>query len=216
MHHYELNTHERGQLKRVFVLEECHHLLSKQFRKTTSTEDILENMLREAREFGTAFIMLFQSVSSIPNTALSNIHTIICHNLVHDLDLQAMAGILLLDSKERKYISQLRVGQALVKLQSRYTKPFLIDVPLLNVDRDRILSDLDIRTQKGAYSANPKPSSAVSPKEQSDSPVSPSAINVDEFAFLESITSKPFMEQQQGTGNSASTTKKGMQSRQGC
>ena len=193
MHHYNLNTIERGHLRRALIIEECHHLLSKTFRETTSTEDVMENLLRESREFGTAFIMLFQTVSNIPNTALSNIHTIISHNLVHDQDLRAMSAILLLDERERKYISQLQVGQAIVKLQSRYTKPFLVNVPYFNIIRDRILTDDEIRQQRTSVSANSYPQSVSAAKSQSDSAFSPTDINTDEVAFLSSIVQKPFL-----------------------
>ena len=193
LHHYSLNTTERGQLKRVLILEECHHLLSKHFHKVTSTEDILENLLRESREFGTAFVMLFQTVSSIPNTALSNIHTIICHNLVHDLDLQAMSNILLLDPKERKYISQLKVGQAIVKMQTRYTRPFLITVPCFNITRDRILTDSEIAKQTIADSPILQPIPRQENKSEVNSPISPKGIYGDELAFLLSILNRPFL-----------------------
>jgi hypothetical protein len=193
LHHYNLNTMERGKLKRALIIEECHHLLSKSFRKTTSTEDTLENLLRESREFGTAFIMLFQTVSNIPNTALSNIHTIICHNLVHDLDLNAMAGILLLDQREKKYISQLQVGQAIVKLQSRYTRPFLVNVPYFEIIRDRILTDQQIKQQPQSYSSYSQPKSPTETDKQSNSSSSFPHINKDELAFLLSIVERPFL-----------------------
>jgi hypothetical protein len=193
LHHYNLNTIERGKLKRALIIEECHHLLSKYFRKSTSTEDVLENLLRESREFGTAFIMLFQTVSNIPNTALSNIHTIICHNLVHDQDINAMAGILLLDQRERKYISQLQVGQAIVKLQSRYTKPFLINVPHFNIIRNRILTDFEIRKQDAGFSPNSQRNDNSEKPKEGNSPLSPHAINSEELAFLLSILNMPFL-----------------------
>lgn len=193
LHHRNLNTVERGKLKRALIIEECHHLLSRNFHHVSSTEDILENLLRESREFGTAFIMLFQTVSSIPNTALSNVHTIICHNLVHDQDLTAMAGILLLDHKERQYISQLQVGQAIVKLQSRYTKPFLINVPFFNIKRDRILTDFEIKNRTTSDSPNLRSTSPSVSKIEGNSPNSLTDINSDEFAFLLSILRKPFL-----------------------
>lgn len=193
LHHYNLNILERGKLKRALIIEECHHLLSKSFRTTTSTEDVLENLLRESREFGTAFIMLFQTVSNIPNTALSNIHTIICHNLVHDQDQYAMAGILLLNPSERKFISQLQPGQAIVKLQSRYTKPFLVNVPLFNIIRDRILSDNEIRKQHASFSSFSPAISSSETEKRSDSSFTFSSINKDDVAFLLSIITKPFL-----------------------
>lgn len=193
LHHYNLNSIERGKLKRALIIEECHHLLSKQFHQITSTEDVLENLLRESREFGTAFVMLFQTVSNIPNTALSNIHTIICHNLVHDQDINAMAGVLLLDQKEKRYISQLQVGQAIVKLQSRYTRPFLMNVPIFNIRRDRILTDLEMKGQKSSDSSFSSDHISSTGKTESDSGSSFQGINSEDVAFLLSIVKRPFL-----------------------
>lgn len=193
LHHYNLNTIERGKLKRALIIEECHHLLSKSFHKATSTEDVLETLLRESREFGTAFIMLFQTVGNIPNTALSNIHTTICHNLVLDDDINTMAGILQLDQKQKKFISQLQPGQAIVKLQSRYTKPFLVNMPLFNIIRDRILTDSEIKRQLGSFSSFSPVNSASKQENRSYSSFTFQDINKDDVAFLLSVLQKPFL-----------------------
>ena len=192
IHHYSLNTQERGKLKRVFIIEECHHLLSKQFHRPTASEDILENLLSESRELGNAFVTLFQSVSPIPHTVLSNVHTIICHNLVHERDINAMAASLLLTEKEKVYISQLQPGMAICKMQTKYTKPFLVHVPLFDVLRERILTDVEIRKQNAGFSPNSPPSHTADKRTETSSPDSPISISDDELAFLLSVLKRPF------------------------
>jgi len=108
-------------LKFLIVIEEAHNILLKHLE---DYETIAEMILRQIREYGVGICLLDQHPSLMSLPALGT-YTTICFNLRAREDIQVMETALNLE-EDREYISMLRRGQAIVKLQDRYIKPFLV------------------------------------------------------------------------------------------
>jgi len=95
---------------------------------------------REIREYGEALVFLDQAPSLISLSALGNTYCTICLNLKHQKDVNAMAQCMLLDGAERDILGSLEVGEAVVKLQGRSPRPFMIRIPEFEI-RKGVVSD---------------------------------------------------------------------------
>lgn len=104
---------------------------------------------REIREFGESLIILDQHPSQISTPALGNTYCTICLNLKHRKDINAMGQCMLLDDKERDLLGMLEVGQGVVKLQGRISKPFMVSIPEFRLQKGEV-SDEMIRKRMAA------------------------------------------------------------------
>ena len=126
------------------MIEEAHHVLSNERRSLVGGQSVMEITFREIREFGESIIALDQHPSKISLSALGNTYCTFCLNLKHQKDVNAMAQSMLLDSEERDILGSLEVGRAVVKLQGRVPKPFLIDIPELEITKGSF-TDNDVK-----------------------------------------------------------------------
>lgn len=141
IHHKRMTETSRETFKHLTAIEEAHHLLSDERRSLTGGQSVMEIMFREIREFGEALILLDQHPSKLSLPALGNCYTTICLNLKHKIDINAMGQCLLLD-KERDILGTLDVGQAVVKLQGRITRPFEVRIPHFMIEKGCITDEL--------------------------------------------------------------------------
>ncbi|MBF8294209.1 MAG: conjugal transfer ATP-binding protein TraC [Bacteroidetes bacterium] len=153
IHHYRLNEPTRETFKHALVIEEAHHVL---LRRTEGRETIPDLILREIRELGEAVILIDQHPSLISIPALGNTHTTIAMNLKHGRDLSALREALQLSESEESWLTSLEVGTGIVKLQSRYDKPFLVRFPLMNVSKGDV-TDEKLSEQTVTDSARSEP-----------------------------------------------------------
>ena len=140
IHHRRMIERQREIFKHAILIEEAHHIFSDERRSLVGGQSVMEITFREIREFGEGLIILDQHPSQISLPALGNTYCTICMNLKHKTDINAMAQCLLLDS-ERDVLGTLQVGQAVVKLQGRITRPFVIEVPEFTIEKGRITDD---------------------------------------------------------------------------
>ena len=138
IHHYRLAEGRREEFKHAIIIEEAHHVLLKQEH---STESVIDIVLREIRELGTAIILVDQHPSMISKVALGNTYTTITMNLKASDDVRAAASYTLLDRDQAKFFGQLAVGEAIVKLQGRCFMPFLMKIPLVRVPKGTVTDD---------------------------------------------------------------------------
>lgn len=129
----KLISPEREKLSMVVFLDEAHTIMSNQIKR--SSESLMEKLLRLTRELGIATVILDQTPSMISKVVLANCYTNIFLNLASYSDLQKAASICLLDPDEKKYFSKLPIGQGIVKLQDRWTSPFLVKFPPVKVEK---------------------------------------------------------------------------------
>lgn len=130
IHHYRLNQGERGTFKHAILIEEAHHILLRKKHEMTGEETIMDVILREIRELGESIILIDQHPSLISIPALGNTYTTIAMNLKHRIDINTIADTILLEYDDKEFLSRLPVGSAIVKLQGRWFKPFLVRFPL--------------------------------------------------------------------------------------
>jgi hypothetical protein len=76
------------------------------------------------------------SLISVP--ALGNTYTTIAMNLKHKADVSAVGAAMLLEGEGRDLLGQLPVGWAIVKLQGRWTEPFVVRIPHLQLPKGTV------------------------------------------------------------------------------
>jgi len=150
IHHYRLSEGERETFKHAIVIEEAHHILLRKKQEMTGTEAITDIILREIRELGESIILIDQHPSLISMPALGNTYTTICFGLKHKADMFTISESLLLDKEQVDFLGQLETGKAIVKLQGRFFKPFLVRFPLFPIKKG-IVSDDEIRAETDGY-----------------------------------------------------------------
>ena len=135
IHHYRMAQTSREEFKHAIVLEEAHHVLSNERRSLIGGQSVMELTFREIREFGESLIYLDQHPSQISMPALGNTYCTICFNLKHRTDVTAMSQAMLLKDDEKDILGSLQIGQAMVRLQGRGIRPFLISVPEFKIKK---------------------------------------------------------------------------------
>jgi hypothetical protein len=160
IHHYRMGEETRENFKHAIIIEEAHHILLRKKQEATGEETVTDIILREIRELGEAVICIDQHPSLISKPALGNTYTTFAFNLKHRGDLAMMQDCLLLDSEQTDYLGRLEVGWAVVKLQGRWFWPFLLKLPLIEVNKGGV-SDQMIQQRAERYT-QPMNSEAIS------------------------------------------------------
>lgn len=135
IHHLRMTEPTRETLKSAIVIEEAHHILSGERRSLVGGQGVMELAFREIREFGTAIILLDQMPSTITPSALANTYAVFCFNLKHRADVSAMTSAMLLDDDEKAVLGNLQIGEAVVRLQGRSARPFMIHIPEFEIQK---------------------------------------------------------------------------------
>lgn len=138
IHHRRMVEPTRETFKHAIVLEEAHHVLSNERQSLVGGQSVMEITFREIREFGEAMIILDQHPSQISMPALGNTYCTICFNLKHRTDVSAMSQAMMLQEDEKAALAELQVGEAVVRLQGRSMKPFLMAVPEFNIKKGTV------------------------------------------------------------------------------
>jgi len=119
-----------SELRLLVVIEEIHHI----------EHSVLHSFFRECRKWGIGLVFTAQHPSLVHRQIRSNCYTSIAQNLAGPEDQETMGRTLLLDrrrlpylSDEFSYLSRIPAGSGLyiVKMQGRYTRPFLLQIPPL-------------------------------------------------------------------------------------
>jgi hypothetical protein len=142
IHHQRLAEGDREQLKHVILVEEAHHVFLRSKQELTGGEPITDVILREIRELGEAVVLVDQHPSQMAITALGNTYCTIAMNLKHRLDVNTIADACLLDLEQREHLGRLPVGAAIVKLQDRWTSPFLVRFPKVEITKGEVSDGL--------------------------------------------------------------------------
>ncbi|MCD4771737.1 DUF87 domain-containing protein [archaeon] len=132
---YKLKKAKQNQADFKFdhaiIVDEAHNIFLK--KPTNFTNETTTDMIyREMREYGTSLICLDQHISKLSDTVKGNSATNIAFQQQLPQDISDISDIMSL-RENRQYFSQLPVGNAIVKLAERYTQPFLIEVPYVNM-----------------------------------------------------------------------------------
>ncbi|MCC6968806.1 MAG: ATP-binding protein [Phycisphaerales bacterium] len=130
----------REQLRLAIAIDEAHHILS---RHEGGREHEAARVLREGRESGLGCLLATQTFGGLDPVAMANCGTLVVMNCRHASDLHAGTQGLLLQDEERPILSLLPVGQAVVRLASRWPHPVHIQVPVVPLAKGSV-SDLDV------------------------------------------------------------------------
>ncbi len=182
--HAKLAEEGREKLSLVVFLEEAHHVLHRGAQGPT----VMEQFLRQCRELGIGVVVVDQHPSLISQTALGNCFATICMNLKDPTDLNKAAALSLVEESEKQYFSLLPVGQGIVKLQDRWRRPFLVQFPLLDIEKGAVTDEAlaryleDSRALSGVKSSPARPIDALGRIRFSDKGLEPEA-----FVLLQDV-----------------------------
>ena len=138
IHHCRMLEGDRETFKHCLIIEEAHNILS-----ASTKETVVDILLREIRELGEAIVLVDQHPSQMSVPAIGNTYTTIALNAKHSKDLACLGDIMQVPRESRELFSQLPMGRAVVKLQSRYTRPFQIQIPKVDLDKGSV-TDTDL------------------------------------------------------------------------
>lgn len=138
IHHFRLQEQKRETLKHIVVIEEAHNVLLK---RKQGKENVMDVTLREIRELGEGLILIDQHPSLISVPSLGNTHTTIAMNLKHGADVAALSQAMLLRPDEKEYLGRLPVGHAVIRLQGRWYRPFLVKFPLVSIEKGKVTDE---------------------------------------------------------------------------
>lgn len=142
--------------KSAIIVDEAHHIFLKD-KPNFVRESTTEIVYRELREYGISLICLDQHMSKISDVVAGNSATNIAFQQILPYDVDTVSGLMQL-REHKNYFSMLHVGEGIVKLAERYTKPFLIKTPFIDTKKgditDSELKDLMEKKSKELRSLN--------------------------------------------------------------
>jgi len=144
-----LISQSREKLKGVVILEEAHHVLSRDKSLKLGSETVMDLVFREVRELGLGMVYIDQHPSLVSYPAIGNTSTHVYMNLgldtKHASDILDSSNMLGLDyHDEGNYLRRLPVGHGFVLCRAaEFKEPFLVEFPLVPVPKGAI-SDKDI------------------------------------------------------------------------
>jgi hypothetical protein len=128
------------------MIDEAHHILMK--RTLEGSEPVTDSMFREVRKHGVGLVYLDQSPFRISETVLGNTNTTMVMNLKSQ-DVSVASKAVSLEYQKSQFITWLKEGEAIVRLQFRHPHPFLVKFRLIDIDKAAVTdADLEAR-QKG-------------------------------------------------------------------
>lgn len=153
IHHYRLSspTQKREEFDHAIVLEEAHHVIGKDKSDLVGGESITDVIIREIRELGESVVIIDQCPSLLSLPARGNTWCTVVLNLKDAKDVNSAASALLLESSDKKILGRLDIGEAVAKIQGRWHKPFMINVPHIPISKGSV-SDEMIRSLMRPYS----------------------------------------------------------------
>jgi len=151
---HRLQARDRETLRLVIIIEEAHHLLYRAEHRTE--ESVMNKILRQCRELGIAAVVVDQHPHLISSAALGNTHTSICLSQKDPADINRAAALSMLGEDEKQYLSRLSVGQGIVKMQDRWTWPFLVSFPHVSIQKGVVSDEVLRRLMKDRRALEPR------------------------------------------------------------
>ena len=109
---------ENPEFRHLTLIEEAHRLLSKvEYGDSGSKKSAVEtfsDLLAEVRKYGEGLIIVDQIPNKLVSEVLKNTNTKIIHKILARDDKEAVGDTMLMDDKQKEYLSALNVGNAIV------------------------------------------------------------------------------------------------------
>ena len=134
--HYRKNQ-GASAFKHAVIVEEAHHVLSRQKERLVGEEPIIESFVRMIREFGESVIAIDQEPSKISKSIQANTGCKVCFGLGSGEDVLVMGRSMNLGVEATGWLDQLKVGRAIVKLMGRFWQPVHVKFPLIQIDGEK-------------------------------------------------------------------------------
>lgn len=184
IYYAKLNTQSRESLDFVVFIEEAHNVLHKTDRHT-----LMDMLIRQCRELGIGLIIVDQHPHLLSSSALGNSYLSIFLNQKDVIDRNRAAGICMLNEYERDWLSKLTVGQGIVKLQDRWSRPFVVQFPHVQFVKGHVTDQRLAVYAASVSAAGSAVSDAKSVRytEFPQVPVSDTPFSDSELVFLEDI-----------------------------
>lgn len=134
--------------KHITLVEEAHRLLSKveygdSGSKKVSVE-MFTDLLAEVRKYGESLIIVDQIPNKLAVEVLKNTNTKIIHKIFAKDDKEVIGDTMLMDDKQKQYLSSLQTGEAIV-FSDGWNKPIHIKVKADTDSNYRQIDDIEIR-----------------------------------------------------------------------
>ncbi|MFH1503360.1 MAG: DUF87 domain-containing protein [Candidatus Diapherotrites archaeon] len=126
----------REGFNHAIVVDEAHNIFLKNKTYFVS-ESVTDMVYREMREYGTCLICLDQHISKLSDTVKGNSACHIAFQQQLPQDVMDISSLMQLGDRKELF-SQLPVGYAIAKLSERYSSPFLIKVPFIDLRNETI------------------------------------------------------------------------------
>ncbi len=148
---YRISNNQRGMLKHVFLFDEAKSVYNK---KRENTQELgaaeIAQFTTKVREFGEGLIVADQMPTELGESIKANVYTVICLSQSGATNVYEMARAIGLNRDQEAALRELRsekaaqVFEAVVKLSGRWPKPFVMNIPPLNVVKD--VDDAQVET----------------------------------------------------------------------
>lgn len=132
--------------RHLTLVEEAHRLLSKvEYGDSGSKKSAVEtftDLLAEVRKYGEGLIIVDQIPNKLAPEVLKNTNTKIIHKILAKDDKEAVGDTMLMDDKQKEFLSSLEVGNAIV-FSEQTEKPVHVHIKAIsNTNEEQIENEL--------------------------------------------------------------------------
>ncbi len=136
--------------KHLTLIEEAHRLLSKvEYGDSGSKKVAVEtftDLLAEVRKYGEGLIIVDQIPNKLAPEVLKNSNTKIIHKILAKDDKEAVGDTMLMDDKQKEYLSSLGVGNAIV-FTEHTEKPIHVHITAISNTNEEQIENLTVRNR---------------------------------------------------------------------
>ena len=128
--YHNLGGNIRGGLQYLLCCDEANMLIRTD--KEWLGPSPLDDLIRQAREYGLGFWLCAQEYRPLSQTIKANVYSQVMLNISDAEDFDRMARAFQLTHEERNSAWKLSIGEAIVRLADRYRNPFPIEIALIS------------------------------------------------------------------------------------
>jgi len=148
---YKEYKKQNKDFQHITLIEEAHRLLSKYTAGDNPNKKLgvetFADMLAEVRKYGESLIIVDQIPNKLTPEVLKNTNTKIVHKIFAQDDKEAIGNTMALDDDQKRFLSNLEPGRAIVSNQN-FAKPIQVQIKELDnmsTTSSKIVEDKHIR-----------------------------------------------------------------------
>lgn len=134
----------------ITLIEEAHRLLAKvEYGDSGSKKTAVEtftDLLAEVRKYGEGLIVVDQIPNKLAPEVLKNTNTKIIHKILAKDDKEAVGDTMLMDDKQKEYLSALTVGNAIV-FSEHTDKPVHVHIKQVSNTNEEQIDNEEVRAR---------------------------------------------------------------------